>query len=343
MNDITQLYSNIIQEGMDKDSLNDAWSILCSELIKQGADMNNESSVKSALEKLILSQDVDYPEQSSTAKTLLLLSAQFQFEQGQLGKRPRLAQQIHDFETGKNKVVFSHPINGQKIGPFDKKTMELVIKTRAMMLFPDPEHRAIRERLSNAPAYNLSLPNDEKTIRLVEKRYIRIKIIGVVFKVQCEHWAYARKKRSFNIVMEAANKGFFDEWGKVSMKIETARKHWATFKRVRHLLAADLALTWTDKKLNPGADRARVFDLPFTSFIADPGRFFSAADRYRQWALDAGMIKRKNELWMPKNWKTLTRDLPTLEEGDIDPEYDGEIKRFDEIERWYREEKGWMT
>lgn len=334
---IAQILARISGEGLPDEYIEEM-SLALDALVKKTGVSVSEHVTPIQKGHIILHSDLSRIEKTIAGPISLCLEAHLEFQ------RNLLTQQRRDFQTGNNKIVFFHPITGQEIGPYDKNTLELLIKTRAMMLFPDlKKHRTIREQLENVHPHNLVLTNDEKIGRIIGKRYKRIKSIGVVFKVQCEHWAVGRKRRSLNIIMEVAARGFFNKWEELGINVGAAYKHWPEFKSVRHLLAAYIALTGTDKKTNPEADQAGAFGVHFMSFIISPGRFFLVADRYRQWALEAGMIKRKTELWMPKKWKTLIQeDLPSLEMGDIDPDYPDEIRRFDEFEKAYRDNKGWM-
>jgi hypothetical protein len=247
-----------------------------------------------------------------------------------------------EFEKGGLLKSFFHPIFGA-LEPFNKTSLELIIKTRAMMLFPSSKYRAIRERLIRSKPLTLDFTIDDKTAKLVEKQLLRSNIVGVVFKIQCEHYYYAQRRRSLNVIMAANDKGFFCEWKKAGINVGLARKHMKEFTNVRHLLAADNALTWTDKKTNPIADKQGAFEVPFTSFYLSPVRFFLTADLYREWAKNAGLIGSKKELWMPDGWKSITQNVKQYEGiGEVDPGYADEIHKFDEFERKYIDNKEWQ-
>jgi hypothetical protein len=275
-------------------------------------------------------------ERARVMTSLLSLACHHEFE------RTSRAREYQDFEAGKNKIIFAHPVTGQDIGPFDKKTLDLIIRTRAMILFPEQKKRSMREKLIRTAGRNLNLAQDEKTSGLVSKRYIRMMTVGVVFKIQCEHWFYAQKRRSLNVIMAANEKGFFSEWEKAEIYVGTARKYIRDFATVRHLLAADLALTSQDKVKYPEAPQAGSFEVPFFSFLISPARFFLAADLFREWAKDAGLIKSKKELWMPEGWKAIIQTAPPLEIGELESAYADEIRRFDDFEQDYKAEKKWM-
>lgn len=238
--------------------------------------------------------------------------------------------------------IFFHPISDHKFGPFDKKTFEIISKTQAMMFFPSPKDRSLRARLEKMPSVTLGVTYYKKISERVVKQHIRSSSVGMVFKVQCEHWCDAQKKRSLNVIMAATEKGIFNSWVKLGYNIGLARKYMGEFKRVRHLLAANLALTGTDIQTYPEASKAGFFDLPLASFYLSPARFFLTADKFRTWALDAGFIGRKTELWMPEGWRELVRGYPEIKIGKFCPLYLEGIKMFDEIEKEYKKNKEYL-
>lgn len=285
--------------------------------------------------QIVLSSKLDPEEKRLAMAAAMGLTAHLEFQ------RNFEVQGIQDFEFGKNEIIFLHPVTGKKIGPFDKKTLGLIHRTRVMMLFPEQRNRSIREKLLRASGHNLRLVPDEKTGSLASKRYERMMTVGVVFKIQCEHWFLGHCKRSLNVIMAAHEKGFFSEWKKSNIHVGAARKYMKDFAAVRHLIAADLAMTWQAKDEDPKAHLEGTFGVAFIPLLASPARFFLMADRYREWAKDAGLIKSKKELWMPEGWRDLVQDVPPLEVGDIASGYDEEIRKFDAFENEYKAEKEW--
>lgn len=332
---LLQILARIKEEGLPEKDVEEM-SLVLDALVKKTGMSVPKHATPTQKGKIILSSSLSREEKVIAGPITMCLSAHLKFQ------RDLLAQQRQDFQAGNNKIVFFHPVTGKKIGPFDKKTLDVIHRTRAMMLFPEQEKRTIREKLIRASDRNLRLAPDEKTAGIASKRYLRMSTVGVVFKIQCEHWIYAQKMRSLNVIMAANEKGFFHEWEKVGIHVGTARKYMKDFAPVRHLLAADYALTRQDKDENPGAHQAGAFTVPFISFLVGPARFFLAADRYREWAKEAGLITSKKELWMPEGWKDLVRDVPPLEVGDFTSASAEEIRRFDAFEKEYKDDKGWM-
>ncbi len=265
------MFDSIVAEGLKGEDFLEAISVLRRSLEKRGIE-NIDPDIAIHDLRALLSSDIDPVEKGNIMVELTALAAQFKF------KMHSTARQYKDFESGKNKKVFYHPITGQEIGPFDKKTLELILRTRSMMLFPEPSHRTLREKLIKDPIRNLRFAPNEKIGNIALKRLQRTMIVGVTFKIQCEHWAAAQRRRSLNIVMAANEKGYFSEWKKADISVGLARKYMKDFASVRHLLAANLALTWIDKQENPQAHQAGAFGVAFFSFFVSPARFFLAAD-----------------------------------------------------------------
>ena len=58
--------------------------------------------------------------------------------------------------------------------------------------------------------------------------------------------------------------------------------------------------------------------------------------------MDAGLIQRKKELWMPEGWRELVKGAQPLEVGQLNSDYLEEIRLFDDFENEYRQNKEWM-
>lgn len=332
--------ARIKEEGLPEESFR-LMSLVLNTLVKKAGVSVSEHATPAQKVTIILSSSLSHEEKLISQPIALCLEAHLEFQQNVE------AQQLRDFYAGNNPITFIHPVTGKKIGPFDKKTLDLAHRTQAMMLLPEDKNKALREKLIRSSTHRLTIVDTKDAASLLKKRIFYMEEVAIVFKIQCEHWLLARRKRSLNVILAAHQKGFLEGWREHNIDLGRARKFMPAFNRVRHLLAAAHLLWWqliAEQLIaeQQGADVDRTRRSQFVEFMISPARFFLAADRYRDLAKDAGLIKSKKELWMPEGWKELVQDVPPLEMGDIASGYDEEIRRLDAFEEEYKAGKEWQ-
>lgn len=229
---------------------------------------------------------------------------------------------------------------GAVFGPYDERTLRILTKTVARMIYPNDEKRYVRslweqDRQEPERGY-LLCSSDSNSERNSEKKGL---IAGLIYKIRCDHYRFG-KKRSLNVLMYAYEKGWFDPWKISGWPIGSVRKYHTHYASVAHLYASDYALQSCLPIIYKDIPKT-IFAHQFNAIYFQPSFFFSVADFYADLGAKSGIIKsKKNDLWMPSGWKSLTKGCPPLEIQN-EESFLQELAEFDNYEKQYRDERRW--
>jgi hypothetical protein len=122
-------------------------------------------------------------------------------------------------------------------------------------------------------------------------------LVGEILRLQCSLAFYWGNVPSVRFLSYALQSGFLNEWAKHGYPTKNLRSKYAQFKNVSHLWATINYMSIIDEKnrVTHPIDYATIFT----------GEFLGFAQIFRNIALNAKLINRKTDLWMPNKWRDL--------------------------------------